>query len=145
MNETLEVKRSPIHGKGVFAKRRIPANTLMGVFEGEPTTRNGRYVLWVEYDDGEMVGIKGCNELRYLNHSRSANAYLCGEELFSLHDIQPGTEITCDYGEDWADIDGGAALATPDQSGTHAPVAAQDALVDTRAITTNPKITLEST
>jgi SET domain-containing protein len=105
MNETLEVRRSPIHGKGVFAKRRIAAHTCMGVFEGERTTRNGRHVLWVEYEDGEIVGIRGRNELRYLNHSRTANACFRGDELFSLRRIEPGTEITFDYGEDWDELD----------------------------------------
>jgi hypothetical protein len=105
LKDLVEVRESPIHGKGVFAKRHLRANCLVGVYEGEPTTENDTYVLWVEYDDGEVVGIDGRNELRYLNHSRTANAVFWGDQLFTLRPIEPGTEITFAYGEDWDDTD----------------------------------------
>jgi len=101
----VEVRESPIHGKGVFAKKRIRANTRVGVYEGPHTKRNGTYVLWVEYDDGEVIGINGRNALRYMNHSRTPNSVFWGEELFTLCDIAPDTELTFDYGEDWAHVD----------------------------------------
>jgi len=105
MTKPIVVRKSPIHGKGVFAKRRIEANELIGVYEGERTRRNGTYVLWVEYDDGEVVGINGRNSLRYLNHRKKPNAVCWGEELFALKAIPPGEEITIDYGEEWASVD----------------------------------------
>ena len=105
MNDTLEVRESSIHGKGVFAKQRIYPNSFVGVFEGERTKRNGTYVLWIEDDKGKQIGIKGRNELRYLNHSRTPNAYFAGDQLFALDEIEPGTEITLDYGEEWVDTE----------------------------------------
>jgi len=105
ISSEVEVRESPIHGKGVFAKKRIRANTLIGEYEGARTKRNGTYVLWVEYDDGEVIGINGRNALRYLNHSRTPNAVFWGEELYSLCEISPETEITFDYGDDWAHVD----------------------------------------
>lgn len=99
----VEVRASAIHGRGVFARQTIPPETLIGEYEGPRATLDGRYVLWVEYDDGELVGIDGCNELRFLNHSHTPNAYFWGHQLFSSCEIAPGTEITFDYGEAWAD------------------------------------------
>ena len=104
-NTLVEVRQSPIHGKGLFAKKRIRANQLLGVYEGARTKRNGTYVLWVEYEDGEVVGINGRNELRYLNHSRTPNAEFWGEQLYSLRAIEANTEITFDYGDEWANVD----------------------------------------
>lgn len=101
MSASFEVKPSPIHGLGVFAKRAFPADSLVGIYEGERTVVNGMYVLWVEYEDGEIIGIDGTNELRYLNHARPANSVFRGDALYALVDIAPGTEITFDYGEDW--------------------------------------------
>jgi hypothetical protein len=58
-------------------------------------------VLWVE-DGDALVGINGSNQLRYLNHSATPNSVLCGTQLFALQKIASGTEVTIDYGEEWA-------------------------------------------
>ncbi|MEY4508322.1 MAG: hypothetical protein RLZZ450_444 [Pseudomonadota bacterium] len=100
MSVLVEVRDSPIHGKGVFAIGRILADTYIGDYEGERTLHDGTYVLWVQYDDGELVGIDGKNELRFLNHAASPNAYFWGHQLYALVEIAPGEEITFDYGED---------------------------------------------
>ncbi len=99
------VRSSRIHGKGVFAARRLRAGGYVGTFEGERTSRDGRYVLWVLGDDGRYLGIRGCNDLRYLNHSSGANAELRGVDLYALRNIQPGREITLDYGPDWEGVE----------------------------------------
>ncbi len=104
MKDKIVVKRSAIHGRGVFAKRRLRRNMLVGAYEGERTDKNDTYVLWYEDEDGTMVGIDGRNELRFLNHARDANAIFWGNQLFVLRTIEPGTEITFDYGDEWSDI-----------------------------------------
>lgn len=98
---TLVVKSSPIHGQGLFASVRIPEGAFLGTYQGPRTRCDGRYVLWVEEDDGEVVGIEGTNELRFVNHSDEPNAEFRGEELFALRTIEPGEEITHHYGEEW--------------------------------------------
>ncbi len=103
LQDLVEVRESPIHGKGVFAKRRLRAHCLVGVYEGERTSENDTYVLWFEDEGGQVVGIDGRNELRYVNHSSNPNTEFWGDQLFTLRTIQPGTELTFDYGEDWAD------------------------------------------
>lgn len=99
-----EVRRSPIHGRGVFATRDIPIHTRIGVYEGIEVRRNSRYVLIVPMLDGSELMIKGTNGLRFLNHSRPGNAYFRatgrGDVLWSRRNIAAGTEITFDYGDD---------------------------------------------
>lgn len=97
----LEVRASEIHGLGAFARRAIPAEALIGEYVGPQVEENGPYVLWVDYDDGEQVAIDGRNELRYLNHSATPNAYFWGHELYALRDIAAGEELTWDYGEEF--------------------------------------------
>ena len=90
---------SPIHGTGLFAGKRIDAGTFIGVYEGVRTDNDGTHVLWVEMKPEEWVGFDGTNDLRFLNHSKSPNAELDGQELYALRDIQKAEEITIDYGE----------------------------------------------
>ena len=52
MLERIEVRESPIHGKGVFARRRLRLGQWIGRFEGDETTENGTYVLWLIDEDG---------------------------------------------------------------------------------------------
>lgn len=95
------VKSSRIHGYGLFATRKIAKGELIGWYCGVRTRKDGMHVLWVEEDD-EKFGLDGVNELRYLNHSKRANAAFWGDELYALKAIAKGGEITFNYdGHDW--------------------------------------------
>lgn len=98
----ITVKRSPIHGKGVFAAGQIRKGTWVGTYEGKATKRNGMHVLWIEPNpgSGSWEGINGTGELRYLNHSTRPNCEFDGAELYALKQIRRGAELTFDYGED---------------------------------------------
>ena len=98
------VDNSPIHGKGVFAKKKIRKGTFLGTYEGQPTRKDDTYVLWVD-EEGTWVGIDGENELRWLNHSSRPNAEFDGADLFAIRTIQPDEEITFFYGPEWADVE----------------------------------------
>jgi SET domain-containing protein len=98
-----QVRRSSIHGRGVFAAQPIPEDERIGVYEGKPTEDDGTYVLWVEDGKGGSYGIRGTGPLRFLNHSHEPNAEFDGEELWALRDIAPGEEITFHYGEEWGE------------------------------------------
>ena len=100
-NPNVVIRDSEIHGKGIFAARRIRRERVIGVFEGVETSRDGMHVLWIAEDEGREVGIKVRNELRYINHSYTPNAAALGTELVALRNIQPGQEITMHYGEEW--------------------------------------------
>ena len=97
----VEVRVSPIHGKGVFARRRIRKGQWIGRFEGDATRENGTYVLWLYDDEGREHGIRGRNALRFLNHGEPENAEFEDADLHAVRNIQPGAEILIDYGEAW--------------------------------------------
>jgi uncharacterized protein len=97
----LEVKRSPIHGKGLFATEWIWPGAYVGRYAGPRVEEDGRYVLWIQGPDNTEYGVKGINELRYINHSPEPNVEFEGVELFAMHGIAPGEEILLHYGEDW--------------------------------------------
>ena len=90
------VSDSPIHGKGLFAKNRIPKNKLIGEYLGIPTKRNGKYVLWI----GDLALLVK-NELKYANHSFKPNCKLIETVLYSTKNINKDDELTLHYGEDW--------------------------------------------
>ena len=101
MLERIEVQQSPIHGKGVFARTRIREGQRIGRFEGDETTENGTYVLWLIDEEGTEVGIRGRNALRFLNHGAPPNAEFRDADLYALRNVQPGAEILIDYGSEW--------------------------------------------
>ncbi|QBG47887.1 SET domain-containing protein [Verrucomicrobia bacterium S94] len=95
----IEVKKSPIHGRGVYAKEKIEAGTMIGTYHGNETDEDDTYVLWVTDENGREYGIDGTSDLKFLNHSQEPNAEFDGDELYALRDILPGEEITFHYGE----------------------------------------------
>ncbi|MDF1702676.1 MAG: SET domain-containing protein-lysine N-methyltransferase [Planctomycetota bacterium] len=101
----VHVKDSGIHGKGLFASRAIPADTLILTIEGRPTKRDGTYVIWSEGEDGDPEGLVITNDARYVNHSLSPNAAFFDLELWSLKAIRKGAEVTHHYGPDWDGIE----------------------------------------
>ena len=91
------VADSPIHGKGLFAKRTISAGEIIGVIQGVPASVDGAHVLWVDGKNGLQVHC----DLRYINHSNKPNAvYYDTLEVCALTDIAPGEEITHNYDGD---------------------------------------------
>jgi len=88
------VDDSSIHGKGLFARKFIPAGQLIGTLKGEHTTTDGDHVLWID----EVNAIHVQCELRYINHSDNPNAaYYDTLEVCAVQDIHPGEEITHNY------------------------------------------------
>ncbi len=103
--ERVEVRSSPVHGRGVFARKRLREGQTIGCFEGEPTDVDGTYVLWVQDEAGRASGIRGRNALRFLNHDANPNVEFHGPELVVLRNVQPGRELLIDYGPDWEPSD----------------------------------------
>jgi uncharacterized protein len=105
LTDWVEARPSPIHGKGCFARKLIRKGAFIGSYEGPHTMRDGRYVLWVDDGDGEWRGVRGENELKYLNHSSSPNAEFDGEELTAIRTIRAGEEITFHYCDEWEGVE----------------------------------------
>lgn len=100
----LYVRRSYIHGRGLFTKRVIEEETYLGDYMGRRAFENGSHVLWTETDDGREIGRHGQNNLRYLNHSTDPSCEFCGFELYAIREIEAGEELTIDYGYDPAAV-----------------------------------------
>lgn len=110
----IRVRRSRIHGRGVFAVRLIPRSTRIIEYVGERVTHaeadrryQGRpvhdahtFLFIVDRDTVVDAGVGG-NEARYVNHSCRPN---CETEVTrgriwirSLRRILPGEELSYDY------------------------------------------------
>jgi SET domain-containing protein len=101
-NEQVYIAASPIHGRGLFAARRLPGGRLIGIYQGPQVVEDGPHVLWIEDEPGGgWTGYDGVNEMRFMNHSREPNAEMDGLYCYALRDIPADTEITIDYG--WED------------------------------------------
>ena len=109
--EDLEVRDSRIHGRGVFARRAVPAKRKVGELMGELITvtearrraKDAPVVYIVEFEDDTALDVSTDECLRFVNHSCGPNTCLrrIGHrlELHSLRKIRAGEELTCDYGE----------------------------------------------
>jgi prepilin-type processing-associated H-X9-DG protein len=100
-NDLVEVKKSPLHGRGLFARAAIARGTVLGRIKTQPARGNGPYVLWVD-DAGEERYRVLC-DLRFINHGKKANvAYYDDLTVVALKKIMPGQELLHDYGVEWA-------------------------------------------
>jgi hypothetical protein len=102
-SRAIELGRSAIHGRGVFARRDVRPGAVIARYRGRRIEREGTYVATHVDADGterwhEITGL-----LKFLNHSCRPNAELRGFRLRALRPIARGQEITIDYGEDACD------------------------------------------
>jgi len=95
----LDVRKSGVHGKGLFTKKDIPAGAVLGVCEVKKTEEMGDYSLWVS--DDEIYEVL-CH-LKYINHSKQANVvYYDNMSVVTIADIKKDEELLHDYGEEWS-------------------------------------------
>lgn len=107
----VEVRASPIDGRGAFAGEPIPPRLKIGEIRGESisvqearirATRSERIMI-VELSAKRAVDFsKSADPMRYVNHSCRPNARLCIRqgrvEFYALRAIGTGDEITVNYG-----------------------------------------------
>jgi SET domain-containing protein len=122
MTRRLAVRRSPIHGSGVFALRDLAAGESLLEYRGRRLTHaeadqgygnnhhSGHTFLFTLNERYVIDGNVGGNAARWINHSCAPNcqAFLIesrepGSEqdrvvLEALRDIRAGEELTYDYG-----------------------------------------------
>jgi uncharacterized protein len=115
MNAFARVRNSRIHGKGVFATRRIRKGTRIVEYTGERighAEADERYVDKSAEDNHTFLFIvdaktvidagMGGNEARFINHSCAPNCEsdIIGKRVFirALRSIEPGEELAYDYG-----------------------------------------------
>jgi SET domain-containing protein len=108
------VRNSSIHGRGVFALRRIPKGTRIIEYKGKLITdkeADRRYSRMHEHSPHTMLfsleggwvidATRRGNSARWINHSCAPNCDIEeeGRRIFieSRRDIHPGDELTYDY------------------------------------------------
>jgi len=106
----IAVRRSSIHGKGVFATMHIPAGTRLIEYKGERISEDDSEYLYTEtthtflfmLENNEVIdGSRNGNAARWINHSCEPNCEAIEEDgrvfIDALAAIEPGEEITIDY------------------------------------------------
>lgn len=108
------VRKSGVHGKGVFAAAVIPKGTQIIEYKGQRISSqeaDARYgpnakleiVLLFSVDESTVIdaSVRG-NSARYINHSCSPNCQAVMEDgrifVEALRQIKPGEELFYDYG-----------------------------------------------
>ena len=111
----IQVRRSGVHGKGVFALQPIPAGDVLIEYVGEiiswpealrrhphdPSDPN--HTFYFHIDDRHVIDANvGGNASRWINHACDPNceADEQGGRVFikALRDLMPGEELFYDYG-----------------------------------------------
>jgi uncharacterized protein len=97
-------------GRGLFAQERIPKGSLVIEYLGRPATakqmkmNRGKYLFWTS-DVSMIDGNVPKNIARFINHSCAPNCEVRIRNrrvyIFSLRTIQPGEELSYDYGEEY--------------------------------------------
>tara|TARA_X000000950_G_scaffold289097_1_gene409754 strand:+ start:5870 stop:6358 length:489 start_codon:yes stop_codon:yes gene_type:complete len=116
-----KVKKSKVHGSGVFATRNIKKNTKIIEYIGEKVTKRegdkrsasrikrylnsentGSVYIFELNKKYDIDGSFEYNKARYLNHSCSPNCEvdIINDEIWisSIKNIKSGSELTYDYG-----------------------------------------------
>lgn len=94
VSDKVFVASSELHGKGLFATKRIKANTVLGRLVGMPTFDDGIYVLWITDD----IGLELVNDFKFINHGKNPNAAYTDVDVMILRDVEAGEELLHDYG-----------------------------------------------
>jgi uncharacterized protein len=114
LRQALAIRRSGIHGRGVYARIPIPEGTRIVEYRGERITTaqaEARYpddesapyhtFLFAVDDDVMVDASRGGNTARWINHSCDPNCEVELEDgrlyIEAIRDIAPGEELAYDY------------------------------------------------
>ncbi|AWB34794.1 SET domain-containing protein-lysine N-methyltransferase [Orrella marina] len=111
-----QVRKSALHGQGVFARRRIPAGTRIFEYEGKRISSEQAdrqvasdpddpfHTFFFMLSSGKIIdGNQDGNDSRWINHSCEPNCETeeddKGEKVFvvAMRDIERGEELSFDY------------------------------------------------
>jgi uncharacterized protein len=111
----IQVRRSGVHGKGVFALQPIPRGETIIEYKGEVIDwpealrrhphdpKDPDHTFYFHIDDGNVIDAKhGGNAARWINHACQPNCEADEVDgrvfIKSLRTIKPGEELFYDYG-----------------------------------------------
>ena len=111
----IQVRRSGVHGKGVFAVQKIAEGETIIEYVGEVINwkealrrhphdpKDPNHTFYFHVDEDHVIDAKvGGNSSRWINHSCDANCEADEDEgrvfIKALRNIKPGEELNYDYG-----------------------------------------------
>ena len=114
-NRRIQVRKSGVHGKGVFALQDIPEGETIIEYVGEVITwkeaqrrhpwnpADPNHTFYFHVDDKRVIDAAvGGNSARWINHSCDPNCEADEEDgrifIKSLRNIKAGEELSYDYG-----------------------------------------------
>ncbi len=108
--QNINVKESPIHGKGIFTTSEIPQNELLMIIQGEVITGkecerreeedDNVYIFW---NGRYYIDTSKTKKIKFINHDCEPNCEVLTRDkeslyLVSARPILQGEELTIDYG-----------------------------------------------
>ncbi len=110
----ISVRRSPIHGRGVFALMPIPKGTRIIEYKGERISHeeaderysdahaSSPHTMLFTLNDGIVIdATRRGNSARWINHSCAPNCEIADDDnhifIDAARDIRPGEELSYDY------------------------------------------------
>ena len=100
----VEIRKSKIHGRGVFATKFFGAGwfigTITGIVKAMPDI-DCPYSLWFDDSRGRYSTMIPDPPFKFLNHSKECNAEIDLVSLYASDNILPGDEITIFYSNEW--------------------------------------------
>jgi SET domain-containing protein len=113
--ELIQFRRSTIHGTGGYARTNIARGTRLIEYVGTKITKaesevqcegDNVYIFTLD-DEHDLDGNVEWNPARFVNHSCAPNCEAEWDEdrlwIVAFRDIQPGEELTFNYGYDLED------------------------------------------
>ena len=109
-SDLYEVKPSPIHGFGVFARRNLPEDTRVLEYLGERLTKAeslrrrklGNFFVFIVTDEFDIDGAVDWNPARFINHSCTPNCDAQMEDeriwIIARRELREGEELSFNYG-----------------------------------------------
>ena len=105
----IEVRKSGVHGQGVYAAQTIPEGKRIIEYTGErvsweaaPDDKNDPHTFNFGLENGQVINPEiGGNDARWINHSCDPNCEAVEEDdrvfIYALRDIRAGEELLYDY------------------------------------------------
>jgi hypothetical protein len=109
MIECLELRPSPVHGLGIFAKNNISINQYLGDYIGTPMTKKEfkekygndiSYTYWTNHNFKNTLvycAKEKRNFITFINESKNPNVILKKRKLYSIVALSSGQELFLKY------------------------------------------------
>ncbi len=111
LEKSLYVTDSGIHGTGLFTSVKIPAGKIIMIIRGEVISgdecerREDLGNVYIFWNGDTYIDTAMTDNIKYINHNCRFNCDIIDRDeeslfLVAYRDIEPGEELTIDYGYD---------------------------------------------